>query len=408
MGGRADPAAASRVDLHEPPPSEWDDLAVPAGWEPIAEVAVEVASDLDPLVARITDCIAAEIPAYRAGTVPLDDLRASVDRNLAALLVGLAEHRGPTADEVAVRRELGVRRALQGVPVDALIQAYHVGYREVWQALVEAVADHDPQTSVQLLGAATTVWRWVHEVTDALAAAHAATTRSLEARAIGARQRFVELLAAGDLDGDEVSALARSLGFDADGTYRVVVLRAGSGDLDAVSLQHEVDTIAGQQAAVARGTLVVVVSQDGDTAAVLAACRTVLPDATLAIGAERPGLRGARASLEDAEQTLLVTDERGTARFEDAWLWATLTDRRERLRPLLTVGAEIAASHPHLAEAVRAFADGGFSVSAAARRLGLHANTVAYRLDRWESLTGWDPRSFPGLARSLASLRLPT
>ena len=52
-----------------------------------------------------------------------------------------------------------------------------------------------------------------------------------------------------------------------------------------------------------------------------------------------------------------------------------------------------------------AFAAAGFSVSEASRTLAVHANTVAYRLDRWEELTGWDPRSFNGLVRSVAALR---
>ncbi|MCC5949132.1 MAG: helix-turn-helix domain-containing protein [Nitriliruptoraceae bacterium] len=59
-------------------------------------------------------------------------------------------------------------------------------------------------------------------------------------------------------------------------------------------------------------------------------------------------------------------------------------------------GTPVAAEHPHLADAVRTFAEAGFSVSEAGRRLEVHANTVAYRLDRWEELTGWDPAASPG------------
>lgn len=47
----------------------------------------------------------------------------------------------------------------------------------------------------------------------------------------------------------------------------------------------------------------------------------------------------------------------------------------------------------HLMDAVRAFARSGFSVSAAARDIHLHANSVTYRLDRWQHLTGWDART---------------
>jgi DNA-binding PucR family transcriptional regulator len=69
-------------------------------------------------------------------------------------------------------------------------------------------------------------------------------------------------------------------------------------------------------------------------------------------------------------------------------------------------GQVVAAQAGHLADAVEAFADHGLSVVAAARALHVHPNTVIYRLGRWQTLTGWDPRTFRGLALSIASLRL--
>ncbi|MEX2503313.1 MAG: helix-turn-helix domain-containing protein [Egicoccus sp.] len=396
------------MDLQGPVPRAPRSPDVPAGWEAIAELAATVKARLADLADRITDDVLVEIDAYRSGLVPRQDLYRSVFRNVEATLTGLAERRAPRPDELRVRSELGSRRALQGMPVDAVIQAYHVGYRELWLALVDAVPADQPQTANQLLTAATLVWQWVHEVTDVLADAHASTVRSLEARAVGARQRFVELLVGGDLDGEEVPRLAGSLSFDPTGPFVVSVLRVGGDDLDAVELQHAVDALPGRHAAVARGAQIVCVSQAVEAADVVAAARAVFADAAIAVGSPRTGLRGARASLTDAELTLTVTDDGATATFEEAWLWATLAGAGERLRPLLADGAAAADRHAHLAEAVRAFAQAGFSVSQAGRDLDLHANTVAYRLDRWAELTGWDPRTFAGLSRSLAALRLAT
>jgi hypothetical protein len=399
--------AALPVDLRGPAHDPWAALDTPRGWRAVADLARQVHDELPHLTERIVECVAQEIPPYRVGPVPREDLAGSVERNVDMILLGLAEHREPTAEEIAIRRELGTRRALQGMPVDALIGAYHVGYRELWLALVRAVPAGDERSATQLLTAATLVWSWVHQLTGAIAAAHAATVRSIEARAVGARQRFVELLVAGDLGGDEASRLARSLGFDPIGPFVVTVLRAVTDDLDSVALQHAVDDLPGRHAVAARGPLLVTVSQGNeDPDAIVAACRSVFGGASLAVGAERDGLRGARDSLTDAELTLAVTDGGAAGTFDEAWLWATLMGAADRLRPLLAAGAEVADRHPHLAEAVDAFAGAGFSVSEAARRLELHANTVAYRLDRWTELTGWDPRHFPGLVRSVAALRL--
>lgn len=397
-------AADLPADLRAGDDATWGDLDVPEGWEAVAAMAKEVHGDLDPLVTLITDAIEEEIETYRHEVVPRSDLRGSVRRNLEALLVGLAQRRPPTRDQVEVRRELGARRAAQGVPVDALIKAYHVGYREVWARLVEALPPGDDQATTQLLRGATTVWQWVHEVTDALAAAHAATTRSLEARAVGNRQRFVELLVAGDLGGKEARNLATSLGLSPGDDVTVLVIRGATDELDAVELQRRLDQLDGQHAVAVRANLVVVVAQHSDVEVVATTCREVFRTAALAIGGTRRGLDGARHSLEDAEQSLAVAAEGQSVAFEDVWMWATLLSSAERLEPLLAPGREVAADHPHLAEAVRAFADHAFSVSEAARQLGLHANTVAYRLERWQELTGWDPRRFAGLTRSVASL----
>ncbi len=410
------------VDLRPPPVDPWDELAIPRGWAPIGRLARRMITDLEPLTERIVDRIVEELPEYREGGVPREDLASSVRRNVEMILIGLAEHRGPREHEVVVRGGLGSRRALQGVSAEMVIQAFHVGYRELWRAMVDAVPAGDQRTATLLLTAATTVWSWVHEVTEALAASHAATVRSIEARVVGARQRFVELLvgAAGADDGgasagrgrdagdSEVARLGRSLGFDPVGSFFAVAVRGVSDDLDAVGVQRRLDTVEGQHAAVARGPLVLVVSQSSAAEPIVDACRAIFPAAAIALGALRPGLAGASGSLVDAELTLAVTADHAIASFEAAWLWATLTAAAGRLRPLLVAGADVAARHPHLTDAVTAFADASFSVTEAARSLEVHANTVSYRLDRWAELTGWDPRSYEGLSRSLASLRLPS
>jgi sugar diacid utilization regulator len=42
----------------------------------------------------------------------------------------------------------------------------------------------------------------------------------------------------------------------------------------------------------------------------------------------------------------------------------------------------------------------------ARKPLYLHPNTVTYRLDRWQHLTGWNPRSLDSLLNSVVGLNL--
>lgn len=395
------------ADLAAPAGDPWAQVQVPDGWDDVAALAREVDAQLEGLADAIMDTVRREVPGYAPpAAVPDEDLHGSVINNVRTLLLGLAEHRPPTAEELEARRELGTRRALQGLPIDAVLGAYSVGYREVWAALVARTPDDAPATTRKLLGAATTVWGSVQEISDAIAAAHATTSRRLEAKRIGARQRFVELLDSGRVTDREADRLARALGFDPAGRFQVTTLATTVDDLETVDLQRRADDLDGRHAVVARGNRLIVVAQEADRDALVAVAHELLPEATLASGARRAGLVGASASLADAELALDVTDPGAASSYDEVWLWAELTGAAERLAEPLAPGTATARSHPHLAAAVTAFADHGFSATDAARALELHANTVKYRLDRWEELTGWDPRGFAGLARSLTAIRL--
>lgn len=59
-----------------------------------------------------------------------------------------------------------------------------------------------------------------------------------------------------------------------------------------------------------------------------------------------------------------------------------------------------------LARTVRAFADASLNIKQAARRLGVHPNTVYFRLNRIRQRTGVDARTFTGASLLLTALRL--
>lgn len=394
---------ADQRDLVALPPDRWDRLQVPPGWGPVAEMCRAIRADLTARVGDTVDAIRGEVALYRLSSVPREDLERSVERNLEMLLLGIAERRGPTPDEIEVRSALGNRRAHQGFPVEALLQAYHVGYRDLWRRFLKYAADHD--VSDLLLDAATTMWEWTHRVTDAIGRAHADTSRLLAVRAASSRHRFLELLLAGDTDSDEVTTLCRSLGFDARAPFRAAVVCGVDGTVVS-RLEAELTLLRGVHQAIPHGPRVVILSQSPDTDELEWAITHLAPDATTGVGFLRDGLAGARLSVGDAERAADAAAVPGVHAFERSWIWGVLTREQERLEGFLTAGRTVAAANPPLAETVEAFAAAGFSVSAAAQRLHIHPNTATYRLARWHELTGWDPRTFEGLVRSLAALRL--
>jgi DNA-binding PucR family transcriptional regulator len=117
----------------------------------------------------------------------------------------------------------------------------------------------------------------------------------------------------------------------------------------------------------------------------------------------RQGLSGAAESITDAERALALAGHSGKiVDFSSDWLIATLLPQLDRLQPLMDASQTV--TQPHYREAVQAYAQHGFSITVGARALRIHPNTMKYRLDKWEQLTGYDPRTLDGLLRSLLGI----
>lgn len=373
----------------------------------MARLCDRVRDDLDGVAEDIATTIEATLPAYTAGRVPRQDLVRSARQTASAVLVGLAERRPPTDREVSQRADLATRRAVQGLSSDVLLRAVHVGYRRLWELLVERAATARAGTSDLLLEAAPLLWAWDHAVGAALHRAHAETLRALALQEAGTRQRFVDLVMAGDHESEEVITLARQLDFHPDGAFRVYVVATVALDGSEVPQLHVAcGDVPGRHQVVARGTRLLVLAQDeraGDTIEVLTAR---LPEARVGVGLQRWGLIGLRLSLGDADRAAVLPSRPRVVAFADSWPWAIMARDWDRAQPLMELAQRTARDHPHLAEAVTAYVRGG-SVAAAGRALQVHANTVTYRLDRWAELTGWDVRRFDGLLRTVIALQVP-
>ena len=365
-----------------------------------------VAEDLEILVPDIVGRIRSEISAY--GPVPRDEHEYHVREQFQGLLAGLGAQRTPTPEQTEAARELGRQRAYQGVPVEAVIGAYHVGYQEIWNVLLIRAESWGDGLTEQLVRLVNLVWTWVCLVSSASADAHAEATRSRQAVQIGLVHRFLDVLHRGEATSDEAVFLARALGFDPEGDFQAVCSPASGWPEEGLDrLRRRLSAQPGTVHGATRGAFTIVLVQGADAAGVAGSVRELSPALPVGIGLRRPALEGAELSVGDAEQALIVAPSTGgVSSYAEHWLAACLSPQRRRIAPLLEHGGDVAAAYPHLAEAVHAFAEHGYSVTAGARVLHLHPNTVKYRLDRWRELTGWDPWAPDGLTKSLLSLRL--
>ena len=371
-------------------------MAAESDWRGVRNLCARLLADMDALAPAVTAQIRIDEPAY--AVVPLPEHIGHVHEQQVRLLEAIAERRVPDAEDLHRAALLGRRRATQGLPVQAVIGAYHVGNRELWDLMRAR-----PGAAARLLpDVAALMWSGVQLITATIAQAHSDVVRAQQADQITLRHRLVELLRVGET-GDETTQIARTLGFDPDGRFVALAVPGTQLDSDELStLRTALDALPGSVVIARSQEIVAVVAQVRDSAALQRAIGRVRPHITMAFGLPRTGLGGAALSLRDASRVLAAAGGReGSHTFEDEWLHAVLLSEAADLRALIGPMADTVRANRHLADAVVAFAEHDLSASGAARALGLHPNTTLYRLGRWQELTGWDPRTFSGLSLSL-------
>ncbi|WP_148261112.1 PucR family transcriptional regulator [Conexibacter woesei] len=374
-------------------------------WRPIVTGCRAVRARSNSLSARIVARIEDEIRPYEQALISTTDHREAVRHHMDMMLAGLAEHRTPGEAELEFARELGRRRARQGLPLYALIQAYHVGYQELWEELfAEVQTQPGSETVAALPFAAGEAWAWVREISAAVAEAHEDATAGEHDADVKAQRRFVELLNQSGEPIEELFDAARALGFEPEADFQAMCTVADGLDQRRVErIQAALGVLGGGRCLVVEHGRLLILWQRAAVSEVRAVLERLAPDRAVGVGLARRGFAGARVTVGDAERALAVATRRGEdASFAQEWLASAMLQSEDRLIPILEPGLRVAEKHPGLLEVVVGFAEADFSIAAMARTHYLHPNTATYRLERWRELTGWNARSIDGLMKSLA------
>lgn len=373
--------------------------------ETVAALCRAVSDDLHALVPDIVDRIRREVPGY--AVVGRAEHEQAVTLQYEGLLTGLITRRPPSPEESRRARQLGRRRAQQGLALESVVSAYHVGYREMWNILLHRAGPHDQAMRSELAGLVGTVWMWIEQASSAAADAYGETVRAEDAARLALTHRFLGALTAGGPPTAEHAHLAQALGFDPSGTFQAVCSPGEAwSEEDATALGKRMRRHRGVVLCAHRDNVLVGILQGVPAGDFLDALHSLRPHAPVGVGLAREGLTRAGVSLLDARE-VLPAGGTGVASFEEDWLTAIVRPQTGRLAALLGPGGAAAREHPDLAETIRAFAAHGFSLTGTGRALHIHPNTVRYRLDRWQELTGWDVRTWAGLSASMVGLNLP-
>jgi DNA-binding PucR family transcriptional regulator len=303
--------------------------------------------------------------------------------------------------------EFARRYAREGLPLDVLLRQYRLGHAFFWHTWAATLSDQLPDDSGEALDAASVfLFAYIDSVCARLAEVHTVERLRWD-RSTNARQlRTVREVLAGDLT-DEVQASQR-LSWRLDRRQIAIIgwWRADPdpGDVDADALERALDDLRRELRTTALtiwaddGRLWAWVASDADdlSAGRLEELIALPASAQATVGEPGAGLAGFRRSHEQAaaaarvvqlaEQPRALSTYRGVA-LESLMLGDIAAVRRfidEQLGGLAGPGA----SRARLRKTLEEFLDARQSPSQTAARLGLHKNTVIYRLSRAGELRG--------------------
>ena len=324
-------------------------------------------------------------------------------------------------------RERAAGLALQGGQLCDLLMAYRVGHSSTWARLASAAADVGSRRRDGAARLAMRVATLTMQYTDAI-------TRAAEEAYQGAMQRlrhdqflarsklFVDLVEAPRSLDEHACVALESLGIGRSATLRVLVARPASGSRAAAgpvlleALARHLG-MAGQalDAGSTRGALFVLLPAGTRLEPELlegAAAQADIQALGYRVALSEPvrgwthvglAFRQALRAARVARQPVTVADSRSMSRLLDLMAAEDvlpevpfLVQRLSELEPplLRTLDASLSA-----------LADASLNGAEAARRLGIHANTLVYRLQRLREATGLEPNHYGDSLRLLLAFR---
>ena len=395
-----------------------------------ARILTTLLDGLDALVDDAVGAIRTEIPAYAAQDERfVADVTEQVAAHYRTKLSAFREERTVTLDEVAFIRAAAMRRARVGLALEDYMNAFRVGEKVLWDAVVATAGDtalgHEAALSL-----VAPLMRYVDFVTTQAARAYVEFQQYEVAEADRERRDLVEQLLAGEMPTDgALVAAAQTYGIARETPLLVAVAVPVGGTVDSDAAQVASAAIA---RAVTSETKALVVVRQSEIVAVPALPRREdavalshrLADVhehlrqegialAVGVGTVAGGVADLPRAHAEARAALAgVASTGGVVALPCLSAFQYLTQRPdETVRRLIDprVSAFLADDRARggaLADTIRAFAAADLSLRLTAERLHIHTNTAHYRLRRIEQRTGRNPRRIADLIELLAAIAL--
>lgn len=354
--------------------------------------------DLDALADRLTLMVLRAEPSYaELGVSAPDDLRENLKANLERGVQALGGFVPDGVDPNDTSRETGRKRAREGIPLEAVLRAYRLGGQVIWEGLLSTSRDRfRGRYDRELLDASGWGWRVIDAGSAALVDAYRLEESRLRSRELNKRHAFLGALLDGrGKDAAVAQEAATVLGLPTCGPMLCVV-----APVDAPTdepLRSPRDTLA------SHGLVSSWHVRPSDIVGLVALGDRTAAEALDALRPAVAGRVGASPVINTLGQvgdayTLARTAARtltgpGVALLDEHLPEALLVGSPELTSRLTQVAFGDLLALPEqeretLLSTLDAVIDSGGSPTRAAQRLYCHRNTVIYRLQRIESVTG--------------------
>lgn len=337
----------------------------------------------DDLVARQMDVLR-KLRSY--DQVPDDDLRRSCLRNVMRVVATLEQQDRLPPEIEEDERTSGQRRALQGVSSDDVVEAY----RAVLAVLRDAFIDEATAAGARpddVLAGTRRLWDLTDRYSNVLVSARQQVEIDAARRDERLRIEFLQRLLAGAVDPVELREGGAIHGVLPNRSYWVLRGRPARGGTERLA-RHLESSLPGPRPLVA--------PLDGDIAGVSATRPNPLDDAVIAVAGPTT-LANLPHAFAEATRVLTVAVRYGRTGVVDS---STLSVRiavehhaelgEQLFRRYIGTVQEHGGAADELLHTVQAYFRHGRSVPRTARALSLHENSVRYRLDRFQKITGAD------------------
>lgn len=386
---------------------------------------------------RTFDLLRKESPEYRNAVD--DEFTAESKSHCGELLqtiIAIAAGRLCGADPFAFVRRHAEWRARHQVPLVASLHAYRLAHKTYWNITREPLAEHRREKeALKAIATLSDFWIELFEAVGAvLEEAHGEEEARIVAQNTRAHAEVIEDLLSGlESTGAEARQLLTLCGIRPGRKMAVALIRPFSSE-GAKQVDHEVagrslvrllhqvlpSSVFGKLVGVRNGEIVVIANSSAETSALLLKQMNrggfgrrgaTSLSAGVGLGLDKTEIASLPEALSEARIALDLTHPgRLCLRFADIDLAEAVVHRADRtlLRRIPEwVRTTHSTGHEHdLLRTISAFAECSLNVKETAARLGIHTNTVYFRLNQIRKRTGVDPRTFSGTSFLLTALRL--